>query len=220
MWGKVAPAARGGAGGGVLILSTGAYLEKGTGLAWDPSRKGLSSRQISELSEEGLFEHMVKDLTEGYEGYEGTGVKAGIIKVAGNTSTLTAWEQKNFRVASRVQRLLHVPIATHACAGAREQMQLLQEYGANIKGTFYSHVEAKIRLGWPRARTGARTTCWMWRGAGGYVQFNNFDFDFDTPFDELVYLIDRYRKRAGHGDRIFLSIGRQLGSGRRRAHLA
>ena len=46
----------------------------------------------------------------GDEGYEGTPLRLGIIKVAGATSTLTDWEKKNFRAAARAQRECRVPI--------------------------------------------------------------------------------------------------------------
>jgi phosphotriesterase-related protein len=175
-----------------LILSTGAYLEK------------LTPRTVKDLSEDGMVDHMVKDLTEGYDGFEGAGVRAGIIKVASSGPVLTEWERKNFRAAARVQRQLNVPIATHACAGARAQMEVLREAGAEIGATFYSHVEAEF--GW-EGRTREQEARYLEdvTQAGGYLQFNNFDFEFDTPFEDLLYLIDTFERR-GYGDRIFISI--------------
>jgi phosphotriesterase-related protein len=175
-----------------LILSTGAYLEHST------------PEKIHNLSEDGMVEHIIKNLTDGYDGFEDTGVKAGIIKVAGGRAELTEWEKKNFQAAARVQKMLHVPIATHACAGARTQMELLRENGANINGTFYSHVEAEF--GW-EGRSLEEETRYLEdvTRAGGYLQFNNFDFEFDTPFEDLLYLIN-YFEEKGYGDRIFISI--------------
>lgn len=175
-----------------LILSTGAYLEHST------------PEHIRQLSEDGIVEHIIKNLTEGYDGFEDTGVRAGIIKVAGGRAELTEWEKKNFRAAVRVQQNLRVPIATHACAGARTQMELLRENGADIRATFYSHVEAEF--GWEgRSREEEARYLEDVTRAGGYLQFNNFDFEFDTPFEDMLYLIN-YFEENGYGDRIFISI--------------
>jgi len=48
-----------------LILSTGAYLEHS------------APENIRQLNEDGMVEHITRNLTEGYDGFEDTGVKAG-----------------------------------------------------------------------------------------------------------------------------------------------
>jgi phosphotriesterase-related protein len=175
-----------------IILSTGAYVEAGV------------PEPIRSFTEDQMVRHMVDNITRGYAGFEHTGVRAGIIKVAGNTSTLSAWEEKNFRAVARAQRETGVPIVTHACAGAREQMELLRECGANTAATFYSHVEAEF--GWD-GRTREQEAAYLAdiARAGGYLQFNNFDFTWDTPFDDMVFLIN-YLENHGHGDKVFFSI--------------
>jgi phosphotriesterase-related protein len=175
-----------------LILSTGAYLH------------GSTPAAIRELDEEGMVERMTRHLTEGYEGFEDAGVRAGIIKVAAAGPALTAWELKNFRAAARVHRELCVPIATHACSGAKAQMEALRDSGADLRGTFYSHVEAEF--GWEgRALKEEAGYLEQVTQSGGCLQFNNFGFEFDTPFDDLLYLIN-YFEEHGYGDRVFLSI--------------
>lgn len=184
-----------------IILSTGAYLE------------GFGQPEISAMSEEEMVDHMTKNLTEGYDGLEDTGVKAGIIKVASKDPTLTEWEKKNFRAAAKVQKKLKVPIATHANTGARAQMQLLRESGADISATFYSHVSTEF----------GEFADWEGRSLkeqakyledvtkeGGYLQFNNFDFEFYTPFSDMLYLIN-YLEEKGYGDKIFISIDANFG---------
>ncbi len=175
-----------------LVLSTGAYVE------------GAVPEPIRSYTEDQMVAHMVKNITRGYDRFESTGVKAGIIKVAGNKSTLTDWEKKNFRAAARAQRECGVPIVTHACAGAREQMEILRENGACIEATFYSHVEAEF--GWD-GRTKEQEGEYLLdvAKAGGYLHFNNFDFEFDTPFPDMLYLIN-YLEAQGCGHRIFFSI--------------
>ena len=175
-----------------LILSTGAYLE------------GHTPEDVKRLDEDGMVERMGRHIALGYEGFEKTGIKAGVIKVAGSRSRRTEWEKKNFRAAARAQREFRVPIVTHACAGAREQMELLGSCGAYIPATFYSHIEAKF--GWD-GRTVDQQAEYLRdvAEAGGYLQFNNFDFEFDTPFGEMMFLID-YLEEHGCGEKIFISI--------------
>jgi phosphotriesterase-related protein len=187
-----------------IILSTGAYVEGGGRYLFDSQRRGKTPDEVDRFTEDEMVRHMTKNLTQGYDGYERTGVRAGIIKVAANKPALTDWEKKNFRAAARVQTELKVPIATHACAGAREQMRFLQENGTHIPATFYSHVEATF--GW-EGRTLEQEAEYLAEitRAGGYVQFNNFDFEFDTPWADLVGLIDALDKK-GFGDRMFISI--------------
>ena len=174
-----------------IVLSTGAYLQS-------------SGHPVTRMGETELYDHMMEDITRGYTGFRAAGIKAGIIKVAADTSKLTEWEKRNFRLAARVQRECRVPIATHACAGAREQMETLREAGANIAATFYSHVEAEF--GWD-GRTLREEADYLTdvARAGGYLHFNNFDFEFDTPFPDLVYLIDHLEK-SGFGDKVLYSI--------------
>jgi phosphotriesterase-related protein len=176
------------------VLSTGAY-GKGVGPAW-----------IQELDEAGMEEHMVHNVTLGYEGFEDTGIRAGVIKVAGNRSDVTEdeWEAKNFRAAARAQARCRVPIVTHACTGARSQMELLRAHEAKIAATFYSHVEAEF--GW-ESRTLAEEVDYLSdvASAGGMLQFNNFDFAFDTPWEDMLHLL-RALEARGLGGNILMSI--------------
>ncbi len=174
-----------------IVVSTGCYTER----CGHPSNR---------LPDEAFYERMVYNITEGYEGSESTGVRAGIIKIAGAKSNLTDWERRRFRLAARVQQECRVPIATHACAGAREQMEVLRGAGADIHATFYSHVEAKFGWDGRTVQQEARYLADVAR-AGGFLQFNNFGFEFDTPFSDMLYLID-YLERSGLGEKIFLSV--------------
>ena len=177
-----------------LVLSTGAY------------GPGSGPASILELDEAGMEEHMTRNITDGYEGFEDTGIRAGVIKVAGNHPDVNEnpWEAKNFRAAARVQSRTRVPIVTHACTGAGSQMRLLRDHGANIAATFYSHIEAKF--GWEgRSVEQEAEHLSEVAAAGGCLQFNNFDFDFDTPWDEMVYLMT-YLEDRGLGDRILISV--------------
>ena len=174
-----------------IILSTGSYLQS-------------CGHPVTGMGETELYDHMVADITRGYAGFETDGVKAGIIKVAADTSRLTDWEKRTFRIAARVQKECRVPVATHACAGAREQMEVLKAAGANIAATFYSHVEAVFGWDGRSLQEEAEYLADVAR-AGGYLHFNNFDFEFDTPFPDLMYLIN-HLENSGFGDKVFYSI--------------
>jgi phosphotriesterase-related protein len=176
-----------------VILATGAYLE---GAAWTGS--------VGDLTEDEMFAHMVGNLTDGYRAPGHTGIRAGVIKVASAGPQLTEWEMKNFRAAARAQQRCHVPICFHSCAGCRTQMEYVREHGATIEATYYSHIEAEF--GW-EGRSLEEETAYLADvcAAGGYLQFNNFDFEFDTPFSDMLSLVNTLGQ-TGHGDRILYSI--------------
>ncbi len=176
-----------------IVLATGAYLEDAPWTA-----------PVRDLSEEAMFDHMVKDLTEGYDGFEDAGVRAGVIKVASNRPQLTEWEKKNIRAAARAQCECKVPICFHSCSGCREQMEYAREHGARIDATYYCHVEAEFGWEGRSLEEEADYLSGVCR-AGGYLHFNNFDFEFDTPLPDMVFLMD-YLEGTGHGDKVLYSI--------------
>jgi predicted metal-dependent phosphotriesterase family hydrolase len=98
----------------------------------------------------------------------------------------------------------HVPIGLHSCAGAREQMRCLADAGANVAKTFCAHIEAKF--GW-EGRTPEQEASYLEEvlKAGGSLVFNNFDFEFDTPWRDMVYLINELDRR-GYSGQILLTI--------------
>lgn len=175
-----------------FILPTGYYLE---GL---PGKlpQGALTRSVGQHAE-----MMEKEIVEGIDG---TGVKAGIIKVAGNLPVLTPWEVSVFTAAAKASVKTKTPIATHACAGQRAQQDALLRAGADLSHVFYSHVEAKF--GWEGRDVHEELEYYMaLLKEGSRIQFNNFDFYFDTPKDELVFLLRNVADR-GYLDRIFISI--------------
>jgi phosphotriesterase-related protein len=175
-----------------FVLSTGAYID------------GLGPENIRKMNQPDMEAHMRRNIEEGYEGFEETGITAGIIKIGSKDQNLSDWEKQNFRAAARIQRECRVPIAVHSVAGCRTQMRTLKDAGADITATFYSHVEAEFGWEGRSLQEEARYLEDVVR-EGGYLQFNNFDFEFDTPFPDMLYLIN-YLEDRGYGDRIFISI--------------
>ena len=177
-----------------FLLSTGTFLRQCTPAA------------VRDLSEDDLIRRFVKELTKGYDGYESDGIRPALIRLGSNDGKLSDWEKKTFRAAARAQREVggHVPIGLHSVAGAREQMRCLADSGANIPKTFYAHIEAE--QGW-EGRNPEQEADYLEEvlKAGGSLIFNNFDFEFDTPWRDMVYLINELDQR-GYTRQILLTI--------------
>jgi phosphotriesterase-related protein len=172
-----------------LICSTGYYLER------------LTPEPLRDLGEDEMAERFVRELTEGIDD---SGVRAGIIKIAANRPELTDWEKRVFRAAARAQRQTGAHIATHACSGARNQLDYLVEHGVDPNKVFFSHVEAEF--GW-EGRTLQQEADYLLAivRQGGWLLFNNFGFEWDTPWADLVYLL-RYLMDKGYRERLLISM--------------
>lgn len=176
-----------------FILSTGYYLE---GLPQKMPAEGALHFTVEQHAER--IEREIR------EGIGGTGVRPGIIKVAGNLPVLTPWEVSVFTAAAKASVKTKTPVATHACAGQRAQQDALLRAGADLSHVFYSHVEAKF--GWEGRDVRQELDYYLaLLKEGCYLQFNNFDFYFDTPKDELVFLLKSVADK-GYLGRIFVSI--------------
>jgi phosphotriesterase-related protein len=172
-----------------LVACTGYYLEQ------------LAPRSLAALDETQMGERMIRELNVGIDA---TGVRAGIIKVAANRPQLTAWEGRVFRAVARAHLETGACIATHACSGAREQALALMRAGADLSRVFFSHVEAEF--GW-EGRTVQEEARYLEGIArqGGSLLFNNFGFEFDTPWPDLTYLL-HHLCAAGYADRVLISV--------------
>ena len=171
-----------------IILSTGYYLER---------LPSLVPSEALERSEAEIYGLMMKELTEGIVDADGrpSGIRAGVIKVAGDLPQLTSWEIRVMRAAARAQRETGVPICTHACAGARSQFNTLVGAGADPERIYLSHIEAEF--GW-EGRTLKEEAAYLEDIArrGGSLFFNNFEFEFDTPHADMMYLMHRLLDRG------------------------
>lgn len=156
-----------------LIVSTGSYINR------------RMPDSITKLTEEQYKDRLRKELTIGIDN---TGIKAGIIKVAGDKTPLTDWERMVFRAAARVQQELRVPVATHAIFNPEEQFNWLVKNGADPAKLFFSHIEAKFGWGGLSREQMGEQLLRIAKG-GGHLLFNNFGYEFDTPWEDLVYLI-------------------------------
>jgi phosphotriesterase-related protein len=156
-----------------IIMSTGFY---GMGSTPEPARS---------LSEDQCVERFRRELLEGIQG---SGVRAGLIKAASNKAQLTEWEQKVLRAAARVQGETGVPLCLHSCEGARSQFDLLVRSGADPERLYFSHIEAEFGWEGRTLREEAKHLEAICR-EGGSLFFNNYLFEFDTPHEDMMYLM-------------------------------
>src|SRR5690606_66840 len=171
-----------------IIASTGYYVRE------------RMPEHLQNMTELQMEERMFKDVTEGIDN---TRIRAGIIKIAANSTSLNDFEMKVFRAAIRVQKATKVPIATHAWTGVREQFDFLLKNGADMNHINFSHIETKP--GWVgKSRTQMAEMFLPMVQEGSYLLFNNFSCEFYTPWEDMVFLI-RYFCDKGYADRIMIS---------------
>jgi phosphotriesterase-related protein len=171
-----------------IIASTGYYIR---------DKMPLYLQNMSELQMEN---RMYQEVTRGIDG---TGIRAGIIKVAADNQPLSDWEVMVFRAAARVQKETKTPIATHAVTGARVQFELLLKNGADPKHINFGHIETES--GWKgKTREQMALELLPIVQTGSYLLFNNFSCPFYTSWNNMVYLLKFYCDK-GFSDRILIS---------------
>jgi phosphotriesterase-related protein len=153
------------------------------------------------MNENERVELMIKEISEGIDG---TILRAGIIKVAGDKSPLTEWEKMSFRAAARAQKATGVPVGTHAIYAPRDQFDILVASGADPQKCFFSHIEAEF--GW-QGRNLEQQTNYLATITkdGGSLLFNNFGLTKDTPWPDLVFILRTLCDR-GYANRILISV--------------
>ena len=101
-----------------IIICTGTWLDIPR-FFWDADPDLVADLYTSEIE----------------NGIEGTGVKAGFIKVASDVGGITPQEEIVLRAAARTQKRTGVPILTHTCASERigdQQIEILKDEGADM----------------------------------------------------------------------------------------
>ena len=136
-----------GVGRNVLVL---ARLAKETGLrivvpTGVYGRANFAPKVYREMKEHELTQWMIKEIREGIEG---TGVKAGFIKIASSEKELKPLEQKFLRTAARAARETGVVIASHTTSGevAVLQADILEEEHLPLDRFIWVHAQAEPDL--------------------------------------------------------------------------
>ena len=163
--------------------------------------KGFLPRSLAAFSADQMVERMVNELTIGIDS---SGVKAGIIKVAGVDPQLTPWEEQVFTAAAKAHLQTGACIATHAVAGALSQAQVLEKAGANLNQVFFSHIDTESGFEGRSMHEQARYLEQIARMGGGLL-LNNFGCSFYTLPENEIYLM-KHLCDAGFPDKVLISI--------------
>ncbi|WP_347059645.1 hypothetical protein ABC795_04135 [Blastococcus sp. HT6-30] len=156
---------------------------------------GTSRRDVDDLADE-----FVADIEKGIDG---TGAKAGVIKV-GTCSTEAVWdvEAKVIRAAARAAVRTGAPILTHTQAGhlGSEQLDLLLDEGLPADQVCLGHLDRNI--GWEYLRGLVERGAWV-----GLDQWTKDKYGTDAARADMVRrLVD-----AGHTR---ITVSGDLGRGR------
>ena len=117
-----------------IIICTGTWLEVPRSF-W-----GVDPDLIA-----GLYTREIED------GIEGTGIKAGFIKVANDAGGVTPQEETVLRAAARAQKRTGVPILTHSWAPERigeQQIDLFEDEGVDMNRVSIGHSSDTTDLGY------------------------------------------------------------------------
>lgn len=183
-----------------IICSTGFYFEQESAYAYWKFRSAFTNIEAE------IAEMMITELTEGIGG---TGIRAGVIKLASSCNVITPMEEIFFRAAARAQRETGCVIITHTQQGTMgpEQAALLIENGADPGKIAIGHMCGNQDIEYHKRVL----------SQGVYVNLDRFGLQgelFHTPTDEgRVDLIEKI-VASGYEDRILLghdSVNVQLG---------
>lgn len=171
-----------------IICATGYYTPE-----MAPALRGMDAETIAD--------HMVQKIEDGFGN---TGVYPGIVKVGAHHVPLTKVEERVFVAAGMAQSQTGVAVCCHSIFGPRNQMTALLKGGADPNHCYFSHVEAEI--GW-EGRSLQEEAEYLANIAheGSSLLFNNFGFEHDTPWEDLVYLI-KYLVNEGFASKILICI--------------
>jgi phosphotriesterase-related protein len=125
---------------GVHILCSSGYYYEGEGATSYYRFRAL----IGDADEE-IYTMMKTEVTEGIAG---TGIKAGVFKVASSMGCITDYERRFFRAAAMVSGETGTPIITHTQEGTMglEQAELLLANGAKPHKIMIGHIEGNTDL--------------------------------------------------------------------------
>jgi phosphotriesterase-related protein len=117
-----------------IAEETGLNVIASTGSFKDPHMTAFAHQ----ASVQQLADFFVRELTEEIEG---TGLRAGIIKVGSSMCRITPAEEKVIRAAARAHRRTGAPVTTHATVGTmgREQVQILDDEKADVSRVVIGH---------------------------------------------------------------------------------
>ena len=171
-----------------IIAVTGIYTESGGAPGYYKWQSTMGGRNM----EEDLYELFSTEITKGIRG---SGVKAGLIKVATSDPVITPYEETVIKAAVRVSKEQKVPIITHtdgATAGPAQQ-DLFTKLGADPKTIMIGHQNNGDDINYCLSEL---------RKPGFYIGFDRNSIPMMPPKaeDNMIALV-----KQGYADRIMLS---------------
>jgi phosphotriesterase-related protein len=155
-------------------------------------REAFTPPPLRELAVEALAEEWIRDLTEGIEG---TGARAGFIKIAMSDDGPTPLEVRNLKAAALASRQTGAAVVSHTASGAvaRREMEILESAGLDLGNFIWAHanLEPDLTAHLEAARRGA------------YVELDAVGAEWQSQgalVDYTVALLE-----AGYGENILLS---------------
>jgi phosphotriesterase-related protein len=173
-----------------LARRTGMNIIAATGI-WRDIPRAFWSRDPDEIA--GLFVREIE------EGIEGTGIKAGIIKVANDAEGVTREGEIILRAAARAAKRTDVRISTHSYAPHRvgeQQAAIFEDEGFDLNRVYIGHSNDTTDLEYLQGllRKG------VWLGFDRHNTFVPVGPDWEGRAQTLAALI-----KAGAGDRVMVS---------------
>ena len=105
-------------------------------------------RPFGEVSPDVIATMYVREIEEGIEG---TGIKAGIIKVASDRGGVTQPQEVVLRAAARTHHQTGIPISTHTWSPDRvgeQQVRILEEEGVDLNRVYIGHSNDDTDMGY------------------------------------------------------------------------
>jgi phosphotriesterase-related protein len=169
---------------------TGVQIIAATGI-WRDIPRALWSRSPDQIA--ALF---VREIAEGIEG---TGIKAGIIKVANDAEGVTREGELILRAAARAATRTGVRVSTHSYAPGRvgeQQVAVFRDEGFDLDRLYIGHSNDSTDLDYLQGllRQG------VWLGLDRHQTSAPIGPDAEGRAQTLAALI-----KAGHGDRLMVS---------------
>ena len=173
-----------------LSRRTGVQIIAATGI-WRDIPRALWSRSPDEIAP--LFVREIE------EGIEGTGIKAGIIKVANDAEGVTREGEIILRAAARAAKQTGVRISTHSYAPHRvgeQQVAVFEDEGFDLNRVYIGHSNDSTDLEYLHGllRKG------VWLGLDRHQTSAPVGPDWEGRAETLAALI-----KAGAGDRLMVS---------------
>ncbi len=165
-----------------VICATGAYKED----------QGLTYT-FAALPMEEIRDIYIKELTEGVGD---TGIRAGLVKVATGSPTISPYELKLLTAGGMAAAEVGCPVLTHtddACCG-QEQLQILIDAGVPAHRIMVGHSDGRSDHAYHRSLA----------DAGAYLGFDRFGIHTIIPDEERIKSV-MAMVQAGYRRSIFLS---------------